>query len=187
MLKKTNIAALISCFMLIFSAAPAFAEHGSGDDISGSRVKNQQKIEDQKEDRLEAAKEKACGRKKTFVSGVESRVGKRGQGRLDAITKIATKVETYIKNKNLTVANYDQLISNINDKKATAQAAVNKVNSEIGSVGQVNCQGGDGKDQIETFKKDMRAQQAALKDYRNAVKALVKAAKDAKTSTGDEQ
>lgn len=188
-LKLTTIA--LSVLTLMLTSAPVFAEHGSDDSSNTSTTatttshkETEQEIE---QDQLAAAKLKACGVKKNAVSGIESRVGKRAQGRLDAITKIATKVENYVTTNNLTVTNYDSLVSDISAKKATAQAAVDKVKSEVGSVGSVTCSGGDGKAQVEIFKKDMRAQQNALKAYRESVKVLVKAVKAAKTSTGGEQ
>jgi uncharacterized coiled-coil DUF342 family protein len=181
-------ASILSVLALVFVSAPVLAETGSGSGDSSQVKATTSETEHAKiAAQQAAAKARVCGIKKNVVGKAEGRVGKRGQGRLEAITKITTKVEDYIQTKNLSVTNYDSLVATINAKKTVAQTAVDTVNAEVGSIGSVNCQGGDGKTQVETFKKDMRAQQDALKAYREAVKALVAATKVAKTSAGGAQ
>ena len=207
---KLSVTLLAAVSLLTF-AAPAFAEQGSGSGSSGSGTSGRstsgtstskeaevtsKSTETETEHTAAVAQakastteahDKACTTRKNAVTTIEKRVANRGQARLDAITKIATKVENYVQTNNLTVANYDSLIATVNAKKAAAQAALDTTKNDQGAVAGVTCQNGDGKVKVESFKKDMKAQQEALTAYRQSVKTLITAVKSVKAGTGGTQ
>jgi hypothetical protein len=186
MKKLTKLsAAFLTVLALSLSSAPVFAE-GTGTTSDNAKAQQSAKVEAAKA-KAAAAKEKACSTRKNAVTTIEKRVSNRGQGRLDAITKIATKVENYVQTKNLSVTNYASLVSDVDAKKAAAQTAVDAVKNDPGEVSSVTCSNGDGKAKVEAFKKDMKAQQDALKAYRQSVNNLITAVKAAKTATGGTQ
>jgi len=175
---------LLSLLSLLTFSAPVLAETTAA---GTSTTKTEQSVSTRAKEKLAEAKTKACDTRKNAVTTIEKRVANRGQARLDAITKIATKVENYVQTNNLTVTNYDSLVATVDAKKAAAQAALDTTKNDPGAVTGVTCQNGDGKVKVEAFKKDMKSQQEALTAYRQSVKALITAVKAAKTSTGGTQ
>lgn len=93
------------------------------------------------------------------------------ESKFDAIAK---RIEDYYTSKAVpsgkTVANYDSLVSDIQTKKATIQAALTQVQNDASSF---SCTGSDPKTQMTQFRKDMQAVMKALKDYRTSIKNLI--------------
>ena len=191
--------ALLAAITLAASSAPVFAEDTGTTTNSGSstttsqtsaeqtraaaKEKEQEKVQAAKE----AVKEKVCKAKKDGAGNVEGRVINRGQKRLDAYTQIAERAEKFKTDKGLTVANYDNLVADVNAKKAAAQATVDTLNADKGQLPNVACGNATGKPAIEKFKTDLKAEQNALKAYKTSIKTLIQAIKTtAKTTTTTE-
>src|SRR5665213_2891449 len=98
---------LLSLLSLLTFSAPVLAETTAA---GTSTTKTEQSVSTRAKEKLVEAKTKACDTRKNAVTTIEKRVANRGQARLDAITKIATKVENYVQTNNLTVTNYDSLV-----------------------------------------------------------------------------
>lgn len=183
--------ALTSAAVLTLASAPAFAEDGSSSGTASSGpVSNEtgtrDKTTSQKENeqaRIKETKNKVCSTRKDGAGNVENRVIARGQKRLDAYTKIAERVEKFKTDKGLSVTNYDALVSDVNAKKAAAQAAVDTLSADKGQLPAVACGEGHGKPLVEKFRTDLKAEQAALKAYKDSIKTLIQAVKAAKTTT----
>lgn len=126
--------------------------------------------------KLEETKLRICEKRQTVITGVMSRMNSRGQKQLDLITAVSTKVQAFKNSKNITVENYDTLLAAVESSKTTAQAAVDAVkNTQV----EFKCDGSDPKGVASSFKETVKAQNEALKDYRDAVKDLIKAVRQA--------
>lgn len=84
------------------------------------------------------------------------------------------RVENYYTNKVLpsgkTVANYDNLVTDIQTKKAAVQAALTTAQTDVTNF---NCSPVNPKAQVTQFKQDMQAVKRALKNYRTSIKNLI--------------
>jgi hypothetical protein len=184
---------IISGVMLIaLPAAPALAE-GTGDSTSNRTTSsaitekaNQKKAELQaqhdkqqaeRQQKLQESKQKKCQEKQADINNRLKKIAERGQKQLELFSNIATKTETFYTTKNLSVSNYDTLVSAINDKKAAAQATVDKITSDSTTF---TCDDTTtAKSQLAGFKTDLKAEISALKEYRTSVKNLIVAVKSA--------
>lgn len=92
----------------------------------------------------------------------------------DKFDAIAQRVEDYYTNtvvpSGKTVANYANLVSDIQAEKAAVQAPVTQAQNNANSF---SCTSNDPKETLTQFRKDMQAVQQALKDYRTSIKNLI--------------
>lgn len=121
-----------------------------------------------------------CQKHEQGIDKIMQRIGVRGDNHIALIGKIADNVEAYYKAKNLSVANYDELVAAVNSTKATAQSAVDAANQ---AKGQFSCDG-DPAGSATDFKTLVQARNDAIKSYRDAVKQLIQAVKAASPATG---
>ena len=93
---------------------------------------------------------------------------------LEKFTVHAQRVEEFYTTKVVpggkTVANYDNLVSDIQAKKTAVQTALAQAQSSLSSF---DCTGNDPKGQLTQYKNDMLAVKSALKDYRTSIKNLI--------------
>ncbi len=129
----------------------------------------------------------ACQNREAAINNILSRIADRGQKQLNLFSTIATRTETFYTNKGKNLANYDALVTDINAKKAAAQATVDAVKATSVTF---KCDGTDPKGAASSFKDSLKAEIAALKAFSTSVKNLivgVKSVQDTTTSTGDNQ
>lgn len=131
---------------------------------------------------------KACQNHEKSINNRMSHIATRGQKQLDLFTTIAERTENFYTKKGKTLDNYDQLVADVNAKKAAAQAAVDTVKSSSVSF---KCDGTDPKGAVSTFKDNLKLEISALKAYRTSVKNLIVGVKSvqgttASSSTGTE-
>ncbi len=105
-----------------------------------------------------------------------TRIGDRGQKQIELVNTIATRVEAYKVDKQLTVAGYDALLAEVNARKA---AAVTVVDAAKAAKVEFKCDGTDPKGAASTFKDGLKLQNEAIKAYRDAVKNMLVAVKQA--------
>jgi|GEM_PF-442840 len=136
--------------------------------------------------RLETAKLQVCKNRETAVKNIMSRMSDRGTKQLDVFTKISERTQAFYEEKGNQLANYDALIAELEQKKAAAELAVEALKN--GST-EFNCDGEDPKGTAAVFKELMKAQNAALKEYKTSVKNLivgVKSVQQTETDTAQE-
>lgn len=68
------------------------------------------------------------------------------------------------------VANYDELVANIEAKKAAVAPLVTKAQSDVAAF---TCDSDDPKAMLTTFRQDMQAVKTGLHEYRTAIKSLI--------------
>lgn len=128
--------------------------------------------------RLEGAKLKACEAREKRISATMAQMTKRGENHIAVFTKISDRVKAFYEKKGHTAEDYDMLVAEVDAKKASAEAAV----ASAQSVGDVfSCDSDNPKIASEQFREAHKAQVAALKEYRTAVKNLIVAVKSAQS------
>jgi len=128
--------------------------------------------------RLEGAKLKACEAREKRISATMAQMTKRGENHIAVFTKISDRVKAFYEKKGHTAEDYDMLVAEVDTKKASAEAAV----ASAQSVGDVfSCDSDNPKIASEQFREAHKAQVAALKEYRTAVKNLIVAVKSAQS------
>lgn len=203
LLKRISIAST-SLVMLASLSTPVFAEgssgSGSGSHDSTETTSTSGRTEATKPTSTEiethsagtdaqkkAAELKACENKKDVAEKAESRVAARGQNQINTFSKIAERVENFYQTKGYSVSNYDALVSDVNAKKVTAQAAVNTLKADSSSLSASACEGGHNKAKVGQFRTDLKNEKAAIKAYKTAINNLIVAVKSAKSNTGGAQ
>ena len=87
---------------------------------------------------------------------------------------IAQRVETYYTSKVVpsgkTVANYDNLVADVQSKKAAIKTALSEAQNGVENFA---CSADDPKAQLKQFRVNMQAVKSALKEYRTSIKNLI--------------
>lgn len=129
--------------------------------------------------KLEEVKLRVCQKREATINNLMTRLGNRGQKQLDMISTTSERLQAYKESKGLTVANYDSLLATTEAQKLAAQAAVDAAKSVQGSF---KCDGSDPKSAADSFKQAMKVQHDAIKAYRDSVKELLTAIKQAQAA-----
>lgn len=156
------------------------------DKATQARQVAEQKTTDAKasaQTRLADAKLKACQNREKAITNIMSRLADRGQKQLDLFTTIADKTEAFYDTKGNTIATYDALVAELAAKKADAQTAVDTIKSTSTTF---TCDGTDPKGVVSSFKDSLKAETAALKEYKTAVKNLIVGVKSAQGVTSSD-
>lgn len=133
--------------------------------------------------RLADAKLKACQNRERTITKILSRISDRGTKQLEVFNKIAERTKEFYVTKGKTLSNYDDLVAEVDAKKAAAEAAVEAIKS---SSIEFACDGEDPKGTASMFKESLKAEIAALKNYKTAVKNLIVGVKSAQGATSSE-
>lgn len=134
-------------------------------------------------ERLEGRKLKACQNREKAVTNIMVRIADRGQKQVDLFTKIADRTQQFYADKGLSANSYDELVADVNAKKAAAQSAVDSVKST--SV-EFKCDGDNPRGVADSFKQSKNDQNLALKAYKTAVKDLIVGVKSANGQGGEQ-
>lgn len=129
--------------------------------------------------RLEGKKLEACEAREQRINRTMEQMTARGENHIAVFTKITDRVKAFYEEKGRTAANYDELVADIDTKKQAAEAAVESARS-VGDV--FSCDSDSPKIASEQFREAHKAQVAALKEYRTAVKNLIVAVKSAQST-----
>jgi hypothetical protein len=125
--------------------------------------------------RLDEAKKKTCNARVTAITKIMANAAAAGKRHEEVFGKILARVEEFYTNKKLTVANYDALVAAANAKKEAATAAVAAVANNVA----FDCNSDNPVSVADAFSGKVKAMRQALKDYRTAIGALLKAVKQA--------
>lgn len=148
--------------------------------IAAKQLELRQKIADKKQklaDRKLAQCEKSQARIKKLI---ENAVSKR-QEQIAHINSNAEKVQDYYIKKGVEIDNYETLVETVNTKHAEAVEAV----STLPPAEEFDCKGEGPKAQIQEFHDKRALALDTLRDYRSAVKDLIKAVKAAKANNAE--
>jgi hypothetical protein len=132
--------------------------------------------------KLEDKKLKACQNREKAINNIMSNIAERGTRQLDVFTKISERTQAFYKDKGMSVANYDELVADVNAKKTAAEATVAEVKATSLTF---KCDGTDPKGAGESFKASLKAEKEALKAYKTSIKDLIKAVKSSQSTSTD--
>ena len=134
------------------------------------------------EKKIQEARQKACeNRRESFKKRMEG-VAERSKKRLEIFDKITERVEAFVKNKNLDVPNYDQLLADVQAKREALHDAHTVAKERADDF---DCDKEAGKTNVLSFKEALSGEIDAFKAYKEALKNLIKAVKAAAASAGD--
>lgn len=92
--------------------------------------------------------------------------------KFDAIAaRVENRYETKLVPQGKTVSNYDSLVADINSKKATVTADLNKANSDVAGFSCTSAS--DPKTNLTTYRTDMQTVKTALQNYRKSIRNLI--------------
>jgi hypothetical protein len=119
--------------------------------------------------RLDSTRLRACQNRENAINRLMGSMANRAHRQLDLFSTITTRVQTFYTEKGRTVADYDALVDAVNVKKSEA---VNQV-TQILHHATLNCADSNPKGPIQLFLTQLHTTNAALKEYRTAVKNLI--------------
>lgn len=172
---------MLGIAVVLPSAAQALPEQAENAQttVEERKAAAQERVEAAKT-RLADAKLKACQNRQESITSIMGRIGDRGQKQIDLFSTIAERTQTFYTEKGKTLANYDELVSNVEAKKAAAQTTVDTVKS---TSTEFDCTGENPRGVASTFKESLKAQITALKDYKTSVKDLIVGVKSVQSTT----
>lgn len=136
--------------------------------------------------RLEAAKLKACQNREKSIKNIMARMADRSTKQLDVFTKISERTQAFYVKKGNVLEGYDALVAAVAEKKLAAETAVGSVQNISGTF---SCDGESPRGVATSFKESVHTRNAALKEYKTAVKNLIVGVKSiqgtTKESTGE--
>ncbi len=142
-----------------------------------AREAAKQKAEEAKaqaKERLSGEREKRCSERESKVNEIISRSSTRGKNALAKFQTFQQRIESFVSEKSLTVESYETLLATAKAQEAAAVAAV-----EAAGATTFKCADQDSTNVGGTVSGVVTSQHQALKDYREALKALIKAVKAA--------
>lgn len=182
-MKHIYIRTLITVTLALVVAVPVAAETDRTQDINSSRQSTQEKRDEKKQlvaAKLAENKMKVCEKRLDIIKRIMSKAHERGQKQLDVFTKIADRTNTFYEEKNYSVANYEDLVAAVDEKRQSAELSI-AMSSE--TIDQFVCDSEDPLAIKDLFKAQIKDQNTALKEYRTAIKDLIVAIKSSKSQS----
>ncbi|MGH7196472.1 MAG: hypothetical protein ACREGJ_01745 [Candidatus Saccharimonadales bacterium] len=177
------IAGVVTMLLAGFFIAPVAAQQTE----RSQREEAKARVKERVQGRLDEAKKRVCANRSDKIKNIMNRAATQGEKHLNVFTKIADRVKEFYAKKQLTVANYEQLVSEAESKKAAAETAIAAVKSGV----TFDCNDDNPVGAVDEFKGKVRTMHQALKNYRTAIKNLLVAVKNtasqAETSERSEQ
>lgn len=186
-MRKNCLIAIVMVLSMAF-LSPIIVNAKSANAVSGSETTGNSNTSSESETsgsesasrvKLQGRSLEKCQKRENAINNVMARIVDRAQKQNTVIESIRQKVQTFYTEKNITISNYDDLIANIEAKKAVATTVMNTVRNMNGTFGCIN---EDPKGIATQFKSQISVQVAAIKEYKDAVHELVVAIK---TALGD--
>lgn len=200
-MKIKAVVYLISLSLLLFIATPVFAQDKPISTKSGTRS---ERIEQRKnfvqnikerflttkaktQEQLQEGSMRACEAREVAINKRSTQLIKMVGNMETKFSSISARVQDYYTSKLVpsgkTLSNYDDLVSDINSKKASVDAALAAAKTNIDNF---SCDSDDPKALFVEFRKDMQAVKEALKEYRTSIKNLIVAIKSLNVEEGSE-
>lgn len=167
----------------------------SGSSSSGSLTEAQRqeratRIENEREKLVEAkkkaeskvlnAKQKVCTNRETEIKNVLTQVSTRATNHIAVLNKIADRTKEFYVTKGKTLANYDQLVADVDAKKAAAEQSV----TNLKAIAEVfTCNVDNPQASIQAVRDALHAKRDAMQAYRESVKNLIVGVKSVQGET----
>lgn len=178
---------IASCAFLVAITAPVLAVSENGNRVNAqnrpsvtpSKVQAAVEQKEAAKQKLEAGKLERCKQRETKINNIILRIADRGQKQLELFTTISTKVQNFATDKSRQPENYDDLVAAVDAKKLEAEKTLTTIKE---STVTFSCDSTDPKGAVAGFKESLKAEIAALKAYKTAVKNLIVGVKSANKS-----
>lgn len=187
--KKILITGLMAISLAISPVLPVAAESDRSiqarEATEMKREEKQRPSQDRKQQlamKLSDNKKKVCEKRLGTIKKIMNNAHERGARQLEVFTNIADRTTAFYENKNYSVANYDELITAVEDKKQAAEVAVAMSNE---TIDQFRCDGEDPISIKDLFKAQIQDQNTALKAYKTTINDLIVAVKSSKSQGSD--
>jgi hypothetical protein len=128
-------------------------------------------------------KKKSCEARAANIKKRADNYATAAQRHLSVFNKIFTRVQDFQTKKNLSVANYDELVATATAKQTAAQAAVDALKSADVTI---DCTQADPASAVANLKEATSNARTALHEFRLAIKDVVVALKGASTAQTDD-
>ena len=130
--------------------------------------------------KLTEAKLRACQNRQKAVAGIMMRMTERAQKQVNLFSTIAERTKSFYEDRGKTLANYDELVADVDAKKANAQSLIDSAKATASTF---DCNGEDPKGVVNSFKSSAETTRGALREYRTAVKNLIVGVKSVQGTT----
>lgn len=132
--------------------------------------------------KLDENKRKICEQSSNRIKNTFTKMNQLGQGQLNLFDNIYEKVQRFADSNKINVENYEQLLSNVNEIRESAQLAIQ---NSANTSSQFGCDKDDPKGVAGQYKVQVESQVNTLKDYRVALKDLISAVQLAPQTTSE--
>ena len=170
---SASVIALVSCFGLVAQVGAVSDRGTEARELAETRAEEKKQ---QVAAKLDENKKRVCEKRVTNITKIMKRMQTRGEKQLGVFTKIADRTKAFYEQKQRTVANYDDLVAAVDEKKLAAEQAL-AASSE--AITGFSCDSDDPVAAKDLFKSQVKDQITALKAYKTAVKDLIVGVKSA--------
>ncbi|HSX33566.1 MAG TPA: hypothetical protein VLF91_04485 [Candidatus Saccharimonadales bacterium] len=153
-----------------------------GTDQSTLHSRAQQLLEDHRKNGTEhsqAQRQQACEKRKDAIDGKLVGLANAGQRHLDNFNRMFDKIQAFQAKNQVNLSNYDALVAAATAKQAAATAAVDALKT---SGGTIDCSASDPAANLAIDKTAADDARTALQAYKSALKDLITALMNAKSS-----
>ena len=147
------------------------------------REKKAAERRENRQEKLDENRLKACENREENINKRMEKIAEQRSKQVEVFKKISERTQEFYKDKNLSLANYDELVADVEAKQALAEDAIEQLKS---SDVEFDCSGEDPLGIVETFKDARDELRVAMKDYKTSVKNLIVGVKSAATAGGSE-
>lgn len=154
--------------------------------IKLQKLDAQKKLSVAEQEKLKVAKEKylkSCTEHQKAFKKKLNNINNMTKNNISTLETISLRVQTYVKNKNIVVQNYESLLSNINEQK---QLITDLQANATEDVNLFKCgeNPGDASGSVKSYKETRIQEINAVKAYKQTIKDLIIAVKNAATNKG---
>ncbi len=165
-----SVLVVLSLFLFTLLFTSSVFAIGKPGDVALAKQDRMQKVQA----RLTEAKLKSCQAREDSIKKRSDQLSKTAGNMLEKFDVIEKRVQDYYTSKVVpsgkTVANYDNLVTDVQTKKAAAQTALTTAQTNVSGF---TCTGDDPKGQLTQLRTDMQSVKTALKGYRTSIKNLI--------------
>jgi hypothetical protein len=134
------------------------------------------------EERKAEVKADVCERRQLVLERIMPRLSQGATSVKSSIDTIYTRVAGFYESGQLTVENYDELVSEIEVAKANAEAAITAIDGQSFTL---DCENPSAGQQLDGFRMAVREAKDSLKEYRKTVVELISSMRSAASTQND--
>lgn len=137
-------------------------------------------------EKLEQKRLEVCEKRADKINKIIAKSAENSERHLAVFQKIADRTQVFYEDKQLNVANYEELVATVEEKEADAVAAIEAIQEVT-----FDCAEQDPSNVGATVRDVMKTQHQALKEYRTSIKDLIvgikQSAQEAEAEEGAEE